>query len=148
VLLSHFAPRGPSFAALDALRQEPLLADPRAERQRDCSEGVPTPWRLELPSYFAPRGPSFAMLDAFGEEPLLADPPAGRQDEPALPAEELLLALEPVVDLVGHDRRQFWDPSAANQQRDCSVALRAVCPYARADSCLLIYSCSHLEAAC
>jgi hypothetical protein len=47
------------------------------------------------------------MLDALALEPVLADPPAGRQGEPALPAEELLLAPEPVVDLVGRGRRQF-----------------------------------------
>jgi hypothetical protein len=133
---------------MDALAQEPLLADPPAERQRGCSGMVPALWRLELLAYFAPRGPSFAMLDALGQEPLLADPPAGRQDEPALPAEELLLAPEPVVDLVGRDRRQFWDPSTASQRTDCSAALRAVCPYAPVGSCWLMYSRSHLEGAC
>ena len=133
---------------LDVFGREPLLADPPAGWQRDCSERVPAPWYLELPAYFAPRGPSFAMLDAFGQEPLLADPPAGPQDEPALPAEELPLAPEPVVDLVGRDRRQFWDPSTASQRTDCSAALRAVCPYAPVGSCWLMYSRSHLEVAC
>jgi len=85
-------------------------------------------------------------LDAPEEGPLLADPPAELLGEPALPEKELLLAREPVVDLVCRGRRQFWDPSVSQQRVDsplaagCSVALKAVCPCALADSGWLTYS--------
>jgi hypothetical protein len=95
------------------------------------------------------------VLYALGEEELpLADPRAERQAEPALPGKALLHALEPAVDLAGRDRSQSWDPSASPLQADlpltanCSAGLRAVCPYAGADSGWLMLSRLREEAAC
>jgi hypothetical protein len=145
-LAEYFFPRGPPLAALDAFGQEALLADPCAERQPGCSDRAPAPLHLALPLYFDPRGPPLAALDAPGEEPLVAGPHGERQGEPASPAEELPFAPEPVVDLVCHGRRQFWDPSVSQQRADsplvagCSAALKAVCPCALADSGWLMYS--------